>query len=255
MNIPTKLSAKLTFEEVKTIKELIWDGKSQADVARIFDVSQPNINRIVHGHTWQEVPWPNMSRGALDMDDFFRRLEALGLRHRRGIINPGLANPKYHLAPPEITEGEASKEPPEETPEEPPEEPPTELTPEEREARDKMAADIMTERGEQAEEDMELQIAKGIKASAKTARKGKRKPPVKKIRGKKLPWAQIQKKAPRNPMVVLAIEDKHLRECICIAFRALPETLWNTPKAEQVVKEVGVNLGTPIKGNFFKIKE
>lgn len=239
MNTPTKLSAKLTFDDVKEIKALIWNGQSQTEVAKVFNVTQPNINRIVHGYIWQEVPWPNMAKGALNMEDYIRRMEGFGFRTKRGIVElPPMVQP----VTPEEIEGLTK-------------EPPTELTPQQREDRNKMAADIMTKRGEQAEADMELEIAEATQAHAKTARKGKKKTPKKTITAKNIPWKRVQSRAPRNPMVVLAQVDKDLRKCICIAFRALPETMWNTPKAEAVVKEVGINLGIEIKGNFFKQKE
>ncbi len=240
MNTPTKLSAKLTSDDVKEIKALIWAGQSQTEVAKLFNVSQPNINRIVHGFIWQEVPWPNYARGALNMDDYIRRMEGLGLRRRRSTIEPGVIK---HKLPAKEMSGESVTIPPEK------------LDAQQIAARDKMAADIMTKRGEEAETNMELEIAKAIQTDAKTARKGKKKTPKKTITAKHVPWKQVQRKAPRNPMVVLAQVDEDLRKCICIAFRALPEPMWNTPKAEAVVKEVGINLGIKIEGNFFKVKE
>ena len=226
-----KLSAKLTADDVREIKSLTWNGQSQTEIAKVFGVTQSNINRIVHGFTWPEVPWPDGGLGGLNIDEHIERLETLGIRKKRGTLIP-----RGVVRLPTPLEVEKTPKP---------------LTPEQKE----MAANITEERGQQAEADMELDIAKSIKASGKVARKGGKRALPKELKAKALPWKQVQAQAPRNPMVMLALENKDLRKCICIAFRALPTEMWNTPKAEEVVKQVGVNLGIEIKGNFFKIKE
>lgn len=234
MNTPRKLSAKLTFDDVKEIKSLIWEGHSQTELSKLFPVSQPNINRIVHGYTWQDVPWPNGSTGALNMDGYVRRLESLGLRKKKGTA---ITLPIRPVLPP--------LEP------EPIEEQQKPLTQEQKDE----AATRIDELAEQAETGMELQIAEDIKTSAKTARKGKKRRPKGELKAKALPWKNVQQQAPRNPIVMLAMADEDLKKCVCIAFRALPTNMWNTPKAEEVVKQVGISLGIKIKGNFFKVKE
>ena len=239
MNTPytkQKLSAKLTYNNVKEIKSLIWDGRSQASVAGMFGVSQPNINRIVHGFTWQNTPWPNGSTGALNMNDYIRRMEGLGLRRSNSPQTEPTPTP-LPTAPKQEQQQEREQEQP--------------LTLEQR----NKSADIMEEQRKQIEADMELEIAQSIKASGKSPREGKKREPLGELTAKEIPWEQVQKQAPRNTMVVLARVDEDLRKCICVAFRALPLDMWNTPKAEEVVKQVGVNLGIEIKGNFFKVKE
>jgi len=47
--------AKLTENQVKTIKSLLKDGKKGVDIARIYGVSPLIISRINTGYTWRHV--------------------------------------------------------------------------------------------------------------------------------------------------------------------------------------------------------
>lgn len=66
------MAQSLTPEEVSEIKKRIWDGLTQLMVAREFGVSQGTISKIMNGHQWGEVVWPNGDVGQFPVS---RRLE------------------------------------------------------------------------------------------------------------------------------------------------------------------------------------
>ena len=51
------VSSKLNEEEVKEIRSLYSDGKSELELAEIYGVSRRNINNIVKRRTWRHVKW------------------------------------------------------------------------------------------------------------------------------------------------------------------------------------------------------
>jgi hypothetical protein len=48
--------AKLTEQDVRTIRQLVARGDTQTDVARRFGVSTVSVSKIIRGRTWKHVP-------------------------------------------------------------------------------------------------------------------------------------------------------------------------------------------------------
>lgn len=53
----------LAKKAVLHIKELLWNGATQSQVASIYGITQPAVSRIVTGDSHPNVPWPDGSRG------------------------------------------------------------------------------------------------------------------------------------------------------------------------------------------------
>lgn len=86
----------LTATMVKEIKEKIWDGYPQIYVAEEYLTTQGTISRIVNGHVWAEVPWPDGSRGSMSIN---RRTDL----HRQRLEKvPSLVNAPPREKPVEI---------------------------------------------------------------------------------------------------------------------------------------------------------
>ena len=64
------------------IKEMLWQGTLQQDVARHFGVSQATISRIQNGAVWALIKWPDGNMGALPPE---REHDLIALRY------PGIA--------------------------------------------------------------------------------------------------------------------------------------------------------------------
>ena len=59
---------KLTNETVLMIKEMLWDGATQAQVAQAAGVTSPMISHIAMGRQRADVPWPDGSLGPMPPD-------------------------------------------------------------------------------------------------------------------------------------------------------------------------------------------
>lgn len=57
----------LTPETVLEIKQKLWEGKPQAELAVEYAVTQTTISRILNGIQWSEIPWPDESTGSMSL--------------------------------------------------------------------------------------------------------------------------------------------------------------------------------------------
>lgn len=55
----------LTEADVTRIKQRLWDGELQRQVARDFDVIESTISNIAAGYKWPYVKWPNGAEGGM----------------------------------------------------------------------------------------------------------------------------------------------------------------------------------------------
>ena len=82
---------KLSAPEVQRVKEMLWQGSAQQDVAAHFGVSQATVSRIQTGEQWTHVRWPDGSSGPLPVE---REQQIIAQRFPgvavRGIINRAL---------------------------------------------------------------------------------------------------------------------------------------------------------------------
>lgn len=87
----------LNFMLVRQIKTALWTGARHSDVAQHFGVSQPSVSNICNGRTWQDIPWPDGSKGAMPIP---QRI-ALQASRYRGNAGPYIAttNTPYLASP------------------------------------------------------------------------------------------------------------------------------------------------------------
>lgn len=58
-------NAILTEAQVTSIKALIYKGDTIEDLAHSFKVNYRTISHIKCGRTWEEIAWPDGSKGAI----------------------------------------------------------------------------------------------------------------------------------------------------------------------------------------------
>jgi hypothetical protein len=59
---------KLEAEEVVKVKEMLWQGTAQQDIADHFGISQATVSRIQRGDQWTHIRWPDNSHGPLPIE-------------------------------------------------------------------------------------------------------------------------------------------------------------------------------------------
>lgn len=52
-------------QEAALVKQKIWDGEMQKDIAREHNISQTQVSRIKLGDSWNWIPWPDGTTGPL----------------------------------------------------------------------------------------------------------------------------------------------------------------------------------------------
>ena len=83
----------LSEEQVKEIKSLLYAGHmSQPEIATMYKTHQAGISRIMHGHLWREIEWPNGTTGAIDQE----RCKVIKTSRKR---SARYANPKQEGKP------------------------------------------------------------------------------------------------------------------------------------------------------------
>lgn len=70
---------RLTPDEAKRIKAMMWNGSSHSAISREIGMSESHVSRIANGTAWREAPWPDGSLGAISSN---RRRE-LATRYNR----------------------------------------------------------------------------------------------------------------------------------------------------------------------------
>ena len=62
MTLPTKQEL-----EAHSIKEDLYDGiLREADIAKKYGVPEPMVSKILTGHEWYDVEWPDISIGPIE---------------------------------------------------------------------------------------------------------------------------------------------------------------------------------------------
>jgi hypothetical protein len=201
----------LDFAMVREIKELLWDGKHQGEIANRFYVTQGHISKINVGATWAEVPWPDGSAGGLAME---RKAQLQQASHVMQSIGRPLMNQVSHASPAQLKfrEEYAAAE--------------AQVLLDEDEARKrKRAAD---------EKDILARVAKQDKADRKKRKK------TKPAKTKPLDWAVVSETASHIGIVAqaLADEDTQLQQAICRAYASLPASHWDDPITLDTIEQI-----------------
>lgn len=66
---PNRLASAVPSEAVSVAKRLLFEGRSQLDVAALTGISQPTLSRIRAGKSHADVPWPDGTCGPMPEKD------------------------------------------------------------------------------------------------------------------------------------------------------------------------------------------
>lgn len=192
----------LTFLTVKQIKDALWKGEHQKEVAERFGISQPTISRILHGEQWYDVPWPDASLGALSTYQ-----QALILRERHSVRSEKRFRRVLHTLTPEAKQQLLSPEA-------------------YQQEVDRIAA----------EEEKALLAAVTVpegEGGSVSIEQDKDLPPA----FDEDDWEAITRKAPANKFVKMAIDlkDQNLKMAIIAVFDYLSEDQWEGDMADRLI--------------------
>jgi len=192
----------LNFLTVKQIKDALWKGEHQKEVAERFGISQPTISRILHGEQWYEVPWPDGSLGALSTYQ-----QALILKERHSVRSEKRFRRVLHSLTPEAKQQLLSPEA-------------------YQEEMDRIAA----------EEERALVAAVTVpegEGGSVSIEQDKDLPPD----FDEAEWEEVARKAPDNKFVKMAIDlkDQNLKLSIIATFEILPEDQWEGDLADRYI--------------------
>lgn len=183
----------------------------------------------MHGQQWAEVPWPDGGRGAADFN-----ILASVRRHGRKQLRP-LPEPVAQVQPALIQEGEreiftgSSFQDTLDTV--------SQMFEDEEEQENDLAAKAK-EVHNKALEAGEVEMAeeqRQVGAAPKTKRKKTKKATVKQAG---LAWSEVRKLAPNNKLVLRAEIDEELIPAICIAFKQVPKSDWESDAVESLVENI-----------------
>jgi hypothetical protein len=218
----TDFRTALSADDAKLVKQAIWNGETQANVAAHFNISQGTVHRMVKGRAYHEFPWPDGTYGALPVERLHRKKERkpddLHLPDAAASDSPigtviDDAIDKYFQTDNETTRQRAIED---------------------------MAA--------QADAVLEDFILEDIKEIDPTPRKPKPAPAPAELNDQDmLSWAEIKANASTNPAVVLAIQDQELRKLLQAVFAIIPKTEWHSERAEKMITDLAVTLGVKLK--------
>ena len=55
----------ISVDDMKALKSMLWEGKSQNEAAVTFNITQAYVSNIYRGISYREVPWPDGSTGPM----------------------------------------------------------------------------------------------------------------------------------------------------------------------------------------------
>ena len=208
-----KLNTKLSQEDVLEIKQLLYNGLSQTDIADRFDISQPHVSRIVHGIIHGNVEWPDGSIGGADIE--------LLVRRRMELLNRDLSTPVQEITHPitPITSVHDADEDADKT-------------------FEKLFNAIREDEIQEFEETItDIGEAPEVKPKQETNLNPEQ---------PQLDWDEVLELAPNNAMVSIAKKYPELRKPICITFHNIPKKLWHGTAAKRIVLQTTIGLGIDI---------
>lgn len=82
---------RITQKDVKVLKWMLYNGASQAEVAKRFNVSQGHVSKISHGRVHARIPWPDGTIGPSDVVRYMMEGELIP-RVAGPIVNPQKAD-------------------------------------------------------------------------------------------------------------------------------------------------------------------
>lgn len=219
--------AKLSRNDVKHLKEMLWRGATQQQCADQFGISTPSVNHIVAGKLHAKVPWPDGSIGRMSLKRrSFLKYGPVDLQpssppppdDRDRQLTPTPVDPRAVI---EHIEGDVPEDV--ETSE-------GALTPEHER--------MLTSLGEQAEKEMENDLVSDLMGVTEDRKKDYEPPKTDWDKCSRMDWEEITIEASRNPLVVRAAQDPLLQEAVQIAFAYLDTSDWLSDKAYKLVKEI-----------------
>lgn len=226
----------LIAHDVILIKDAIWAGGLQRNIAREFAVTQTTISRIMTGHEYNDTSWPDGSIGPLSIER--RKKIHKGRRSRStAVVTERLEEKEEEVQKDSVLERIAA---------------------ETSAARKPASAEQPAEQKEQSKglstnevyamleaqsdaldvvEQREMLAAIGAVGKSPTAGKEKKDEEAILITDE-YTWKQILQLAAKNPFVEKAVSDKDesLKHAIQIVFKALPDTSWATAQCAKLLK-------------------
>ena len=242
-------NAKLTPDDVRDIKTLLWDGYTQKDVARQYDITQPYVSLIVQGSAYPDIPWPDGDTGPMDRNRWHALQEA-----RRG---PTRTEKRRHakldaatraVFPSLLPNAPGVPHMPEHDPQQAgaalpfiPDVPSIPNIPKREETPDvaKLAADALKEDLEGIEGALEQQRASEIKeALTDVGEDAGPVPTPAPLKYELMDWDLILEKVPDLPLLAIAHGDETVKLAIQIVFNTIPEERWTAEGTPAIVKQV-----------------
>ncbi len=219
MNIQ-KLNTKLSQQDVIEIKQLLYSGLSQTDIADRFNISQPHVSRIVHGLFHGDIEWPDGSIGGADIELLVRRRLEMLKTEERQIEKQLLHGERYRQEPLK---------------------PITSVYDADEDADKTFEKLFNTIREDEIQEFEETITDVGEAPEIKVKQETKLNPEQ-----PQLDWDEVLDLAPSNAMVSIAKKYPELRKPICITFHNIPKKLWHGTAAKRIVLETAIGLGIDI---------
>ncbi len=245
-------NAKLTPDDVRDIKTLLWDGYTQKDVAHQYDITQPYVSLIVQGSAYSDIPWPDGDTGPMNRDHYHalqesRRGPTRTERRRHAKLDaatrasfPSLlpdAPGVPHAPEPDPHQPRGSR------PFMPEDEGDIESGSHHQDTNDPdvaaLAADALKEDLEGIEGALEQQRASEIKeALTDVGEDAGPVPTPAPLKYELMDWDLIIEKVPDLPLLAIAHGDETVKLAIQIVFNTIPEERWTAEGTPAIVKQV-----------------
>lgn len=240
-NKPFASNRKLTEDDIIELKQKLWDGFLQKQVAELYDLSQPHVSRIVQGDQWPEVPWPDGTYGAIN-EEHYRNTKKINKERNKRIIRSSVA-PISNIKPEDIPDLD----------------PQTEeyadimgLSPEAVRTLPEQVELSPDEIAEAAGKAMEQQFADDFLSVGDEQRENVEKPKEINISDlEALPWEEVALVDPFNPAIIYAENDIQFREVLCRAFKLIEPVKWDTKLAESLLHQIADGMGYDLTARFY----
>ena len=219
-------------ETARLVKEALWTGGFQREIARAYGLSQSQVSRIRHGRTWSSVPWPDGSTGALPASApgaQYKPEPALYMMESNPSVSrtPSIQQATVRIVSPEVGEELHENDAIQGSPI----------------RKQEDTIDALRAIREEITEEEEREALEELAISS-PSRETSRKREAEPDREEPWPWERCLREAGGNPLVQEAESsgNKFLKEAIQISFASLDPALWRAPVVQGKIRKLADEL-------------